>query len=137
MAKIANYLQIPYVAGTGELAVLCGAVLGGGLAFLWYNSYPADLFMGDVGSLPLGALLGAISVMTKQEIVLIIVGGFFVVEALSVILQVAYFRASGRAAGYSRWRHPPPLRVEGLAGIQVTVRSGSSPLCSPSSPWVR
>jgi phospho-N-acetylmuramoyl-pentapeptide-transferase len=120
--RIANYLQIPYVAGTGEIAVLCGAVLGGGLAFLWYNSYPADLFMGDVGSLPLGALLGAIGVMTKQEIVLILVGGIFVVEALSVILQVAYFRASG---GRRIFRMAPlhhHFELKGWPESKVTVR---------------
>lgn len=120
--KIANYLQIPYIAGTGELAVICGAVLGGGLAFLWYNSYPADLFMGDVGSLPLGALLGAIAVMTKQEIVLILVGGIFVVEALSVILQVAYFRASG---GHRIFKMAPihhHFELKGWPESKVTVR---------------
>ena len=93
--KIAGYLQIPYVAGTGELSVLCGAVVGAGMGFLWYNTFPAELFMGDVGSLPLGAALGTVAVITKQEIVLILVGGIFVVETLSVIFQVAYFKITG------------------------------------------
>jgi len=93
--KISSYLQIPYVSGTGELSVLCGAVVGAGLGFLWYNAYPAEVFMGDVGSLPMGAVLGTVAVITKQELVLILVGGLFVFEALSVIFQVAYFRITG------------------------------------------
>lgn len=94
-ARIASYLQIPYVPGTGEMAVLCGAVVGAGLGFLWFNAYPAEVFMGDVGSLPLGAMLGTVAVMTKQEMVLALVGGLFVFEALSVITQVAYFKLTG------------------------------------------
>lgn len=90
--KIAEYLQIKYVAGAGEMAIICGAMAGAGLGFLWFNSYPAQIFMGDTGSLPLGAMLGSISVITKHEILLMIVGGLFVVEALSVILQVGYFK---------------------------------------------
>lgn len=93
--KIASYLQIPYVSGSGEVVVLCGAVVGAGLGFLWFNAYPAEIFMGDVGSLPLGALLGTVAIITKQEIVLILVGGLFVFEALSVIFQVAYFKLTG------------------------------------------
>ncbi|MCX7982475.1 MAG: phospho-N-acetylmuramoyl-pentapeptide-transferase [Syntrophales bacterium] len=93
--KIASYLQIPYVAGTGELAVFCGALVGAGLGFLWYNSYPAQVFMGDVGSLALGGALGTLAVMTKQEILLVIVGGLFVVETVSVIFQVGWFKLSG------------------------------------------
>ena len=93
--KISSYLQIPYVSGTGEISVLCGAVVGAGLGFLWYNAYPAEVFMGDVGSLPMGAVLGTVAVITKQELVLILVGGLFVFEALSVIFQVAYFRITG------------------------------------------
>ncbi|MDY6972919.1 MAG: phospho-N-acetylmuramoyl-pentapeptide-transferase [Thermodesulfobacteriota bacterium] len=93
--KIASYLQIPYVSGTGEIAVLCGAVVGAGLGFLWFNAYPAEVFMGDVGSLSLGAVLGTVAVITKQEMVLVLVGGLFVFEALSVIFQVAYFKLTG------------------------------------------
>ncbi len=89
---ISNYLQVHYVAGSGELAVFCGAMVGGCLGFLWYNAYPAQVFMGDVGSLSLGAALGTIAVIIKQEILLAIVGGIFVMEALSVIMQVGYFK---------------------------------------------
>jgi len=90
--KLAEYLQIPYVAGVGELSVFCAAVVAAGLGFLWYNAYPAQMFMGDVGSLALGAALGVVAVMTKNEILLMIVGGVFVAEALSVIFQVASYK---------------------------------------------
>ncbi|MDD3801237.1 phospho-N-acetylmuramoyl-pentapeptide-transferase [Desulfuromonas thiophila] len=95
-ARLATYLQISGVPGAGELAILCGAMVGAGLGFLWFNSYPAQVFMGDVGSLSLGGALGIIAVIVKQELVLVIVGGIFVVEALSVIVQVASFRLLGR-----------------------------------------
>lgn len=90
--KIANYLQINYVPGSGELAIFCGAIAGAGLGFLWFNAYPAQIFMGDVGSLSLGAFLGTVAVITKQEILLVLVGGLFVIEALSVIFQVGFFK---------------------------------------------
>jgi phospho-N-acetylmuramoyl-pentapeptide-transferase len=90
--KIANYLQLNYVAGCGELTIFCGALAGAGIGFLWFNSYPAQIFMGDVGSLSLGAALGTIAVITKQEILLALVGGLFVIEALSVIFQVGFFK---------------------------------------------
>ena len=90
--KLAEYLQIPYVAGVGELSVFCAAVVAAGLGFLWYNAYPAQMFMGDVGSLALGSALGIVAVMTKNEILLIIVGGVFVMEALSVIFQVVSYK---------------------------------------------
>jgi len=90
--KIADYLQINYVAGSGELAIFCGAIAGAGFGFLWFNTYPAQIFMGDVGSLSLGAAIGTVAVITKQEILLILVGGLFVIEALSVIFQVAFFK---------------------------------------------
>ncbi|MDO8461577.1 MAG: phospho-N-acetylmuramoyl-pentapeptide-transferase, partial [Deltaproteobacteria bacterium] len=83
-------------AGTGELAVFYGAVIGASLGFLWFNTYPAEIFMGDVGSLPLGALLGLIALQTKNEILLVLVGGLFVVEAVSVITQVLSFRLTGK-----------------------------------------
>ena len=89
---MADYLQIPYVAGSGELAVFCGAIVGACLGFLWFNAYPAQMFMGDVGSLALGAALGAVAIIIKQEMLLAIVGGVFVMEALSVIMQVGYFK---------------------------------------------
>ncbi|MBN8982347.1 MAG: phospho-N-acetylmuramoyl-pentapeptide-transferase [Rhizobiales bacterium] len=95
-AVFADYLQIHYVSGTGELAVICGAVLGAGLGFLWFNAPPASIFMGDTGSLALGGMLGAIAVATKHEIVLAVIGGLFVVEALSVIVQVASFKLTGK-----------------------------------------
>ena len=91
-AKIADYLQIHHVTGSGELAIFCGALAGSGLGFLWFNAYPAQIFMGDVGSLSLGASLGTIAVITKQEILLVLVGGLFVMEALSVIFQVGFFK---------------------------------------------
>jgi phospho-N-acetylmuramoyl-pentapeptide-transferase len=90
--KIASYLQIPYVAGTGELAIFCGAIVGAGIGFLWYNTYPAQVFMGDVGALSLGGSLGTVALLTKQEILLAIVGGIFVLETFSVIFQVGWFK---------------------------------------------
>ena len=95
-AVFAEYLQIHYVAGTGELAVLCGAVIGAGLGFLWFNAPPASIFMGDTGSLALGGLLGTTAVAIKHEIVLAIVGGLFVLEAVSVIVQVVSFKLTGK-----------------------------------------
>ena len=92
--KIAAYLQIPYIRGVGELSIFLGALAGAGVGFLWFNAYPAQLFMGDVGALTLGAVLGTVALATKQEILLAIVGGLFVVEALSVILQVGFFKVS-------------------------------------------
>lgn len=92
----AKYLGIPYIPHTGELAVFCGALAGAGLAFLWFNAYPAEVFMGDVGALALGAALGVVTVIVRQEIVLVIMGGVFVVETLSVMLQVASFKLRGK-----------------------------------------
>jgi phospho-N-acetylmuramoyl-pentapeptide-transferase len=94
--NLAQYLQVLYIPKTGELTVFCGAMLGASLGFLWYNSYPADVFMGDVGSLGLGGALGTLAVITKHEIVLAVVGGIFVIETLSVILQVASFKLTGK-----------------------------------------
>ncbi|KPQ09618.1 MAG: phospho-N-acetylmuramoyl-pentapeptide-transferase MraY [Saliniramus fredricksonii] len=95
-AIFANYLQIHFVPGTGELAVICGALIGAGLGFLWFNAPPAQVFMGDTGSLALGGMLGTIAVATKHEIVLAIVGGLFVLEASSVIIQVASYKLTGK-----------------------------------------
>ncbi len=95
-AVIAEYLAVKAVPGAGQLAIFCGALVGGGLGFLWFNTYPAQLFMGDVGSLALGAALGAIAVVIRQEILLALVGGIFVVETVSVIIQVASFKLTGR-----------------------------------------
>jgi len=93
---LAQYLQVLYLPGTGELTVFCGAMFGAALGFLWYNSYPADIFMGDVGSLGLGGSLGTLAVITKHEIVLAVVGGIFVIETISVILQVTSFKLTGK-----------------------------------------
>jgi phospho-N-acetylmuramoyl-pentapeptide-transferase len=95
-AVFSDYLQINYVAGTGELSVLCGAVLGAGLGFLWFNAPPASIFMGDTGSLALGGMLGSIAVAVKHEIVLAVIGGLFVLEAVSVIVQVVSFKLTGK-----------------------------------------
>jgi phospho-N-acetylmuramoyl-pentapeptide-transferase len=92
--KIASYLQIPYVPGAGELAIFCGSMAGAGIGFLWFNTYPAQVFMGDTGSLSIGAALGVVAVMVKQEIVLVLVGGVFVMEALSVIFQVFSYKTT-------------------------------------------
>lgn len=94
--RFAEYLQIPYIAGSGELIIFCGAMVGAGLGFLWFNTYPAQVFMGDVGALALGAALGVVAVVVRQELVLVIMGGVFVMETLSVILQVASFKLTGR-----------------------------------------
>jgi len=93
--KVASYLKVSYVSGSGELSVFCGALIGAGLGFLWFNAYPAEVFMGDVGSLSLGGALGTVAIITKQEILLAIVGGIFVVETFSVIFQVGYFKMTG------------------------------------------
>ncbi|MDH3343597.1 MAG: phospho-N-acetylmuramoyl-pentapeptide-transferase, partial [Desulfobacteraceae bacterium] len=120
--KIANYLQINYVAGSGEIAVFCGAMAGSGLGFLWFNSYPAQIFMGDVGSLALGAAIGTVAVITKQEILLALVGGLFVIETLSVIFQVGYFKMTH---GRRIFRMAPlhhHFELKGWAEPKVIVR---------------
>ena len=120
--KVANYLQIPYVAGAGELAIFCGALVGAGLGFLWFNSYPAEVFMGDVGSLSLGGALGMMAIITKQEILLVIVGGIFVIETFSVIFQVGYFKLT---QGKRIFRMAPlhhHFELKGWAEPKVIVR---------------
>lgn len=94
--EFAEYLQIPYIPDAGELSVFCGALIGAGLGFLWFNTYPAQVFMGDVGALALGAALGVVAIIIRHEIVLFIMGGLFVLEAVSVIVQVASFRLTGK-----------------------------------------
>ena len=95
-STFSNYLGIPYVAGVGELTIFCGSLVGAGLGFLWWNTYPAQVFMGDVGALALGAALGVVAVLVRQEIVLLIMGGVFVMETVSVILQVSSYKLTGR-----------------------------------------
>jgi phospho-N-acetylmuramoyl-pentapeptide-transferase len=95
-ADFSNYLLLPHIPGAGELTVICGAIVGAGLGFLWFNAYPAEVFMGDVGALALGAALGAIAIIVRQEIVLAIMGGVFVIETLSVMIQIASFKLTGR-----------------------------------------
>ena len=94
--KIAAYLGIPYISGVGEVVIFCGTIFGAGLGFLWFNTYPAQVFMGDVGALSLGAALGIIAVVVRQELVLFIMGGVFVIEAISVILQVGSYKLRGK-----------------------------------------
>jgi phospho-N-acetylmuramoyl-pentapeptide-transferase len=121
-AVFSKYLGLPYIAGAGELAVVCGAMVGAGLGFLWFNTYPAEVFMGDVGALALGAALGTIAVVVRQEIVLFIMGGVFVAETLSVMIQVIYFKLSG---GKRIFRMAPlhhHYELEGWKESQVVVR---------------
>jgi phospho-N-acetylmuramoyl-pentapeptide-transferase len=120
--KIAEYLQLTYVPGCGEIAVFCGALAGAGLGFLWFNAHPAQVFMGDVGSLSLGGSLGVVAVITKQEILLALVGGLFVIEALSVILQVGFFKLT---KGKRIFRMAPlhhHFELKGWAESKVIVR---------------
>jgi phospho-N-acetylmuramoyl-pentapeptide-transferase len=120
--KVASYLQITYVSGAGELAVFCGALVGAALGFLWFNAYPAEVFMGDVGSLSLGGALGTMAIITKQEILLAIVGGIFVVETFSVIFQVGYFKLTH---GKRIFRMAPlhhHFELKGWAEPKVIVR---------------
>ena len=121
-AVFSKYLGLPYIAGAGELAVFCGALIGAGLGFLWFNTYPAEVFMGDVGALALGAALGTVAVIVRQEIVLFIMGGVFVAETLSVMIQVLYFKWSG---GKRIFRMAPlhhHYELEGWKESQVVVR---------------
>lgn len=120
--KIANYLQIFYVNGVGEIAIFCGSMVGAGLGFLWFNAYPASVFMGDVGSLSIGAALGTVAVIAKQEIVLAILGGLFVIETMSVILQVGFFKAT---KGKRLFRMAPihhHFELKGWAEPKIIVR---------------
>ena len=97
-----SYLGIPYIVGIGELTIFCAAIAGAGLGFLWFNAYPAEVFMGDLGSLSLGAAMGTLAVIVRQEIVLFIMAGVFVVETISVALQVSYFRYTKNKYGQGR-----------------------------------
>ena len=120
-ARFAEYLGIPYIPGVGEVCIFCGSIVGAGLGFLWFNTYPAQVFMGDIGALALGAALGVVAVIVRQELVLFIMGGVFVMEAVSVILQVASFKLTGR-----RIFHMAPLHhhfeLKGWPEPRVIVR---------------
>ena len=126
-AIFSGYLGIPHVPGTGELAVFCGAIVGASLGFLWFNAPPAMVFMGDTGSLATGGALGAVAVAVKHELVLAIMGGLFVLEAVSVIVQVASFKLTGGAC--SAWRRCTTISRR-RAGTSPRSSSGSG-----SSPW--
>ena len=121
-SEIADYLHVKHISSCGEMAVICGTIAGAGLGFLWFNTHPAQVFMGDSGSIPLGAILGTVAVITKQEILLIIVGGLFVIEAVSVILQVGYFKLT---KGKRIFRMAPlhhHFELKGWAEPKVIVR---------------
>jgi phospho-N-acetylmuramoyl-pentapeptide-transferase len=120
--KIAEYLQITYIAGAGELSIFAAALVAGGLGFLWYNSFPAQIFMGDVGALALGGALGMLAVMVKQELVLIVAGGVFVVEALSVMIQVASFKLRGKRVFKMAPIHHH-FELNGIAEPKIIVRA--------------
>lgn len=121
-SQLARYLQIPGVPGVGEVTVFCGALVGAALGFLWFNAYPAQVFMGDVGSLSLGGTLGFLAVLCKQELILVVVGGIFVAEAASVILQVGYFKFSG---GKRIFRMAPlhhHFELKGIPESKIIIR---------------
>ena len=120
--RIAQYLQINYVAGSGELAVFCGALVGAGFGFLWFNTYPAQIFMGDVGSLSIGSAIGTAAVITKQEILLVLVGGLFVVEALSVTFQVGFFKMTNDRRIFKMAPLHHHFELKGWAEPKVIVR---------------
>jgi phospho-N-acetylmuramoyl-pentapeptide-transferase len=121
-AGMANYLQVAQVPGVGEVSVFCGALVGAGMGFLWFNAFPAELFMGDVGSLSLGGVLGFIAVLCKQELILPVLGGIFVMETLSVILQVAFFRWTGgkRILRMAPFHHH--FELKGVPESKIVIR---------------
>ena len=120
-AVFSKYLGVPHIPGAGEVAVVCAAIAGAGLAFLWFNAYPAEVFMGDVGALALGAALGVVAVIVRQEIVLFIMGGVFVVETLSVVIQVASFKLTGKRVFRMAPLHHH-FELKGWKETQVVVR---------------
>jgi len=120
-AVFARYLAFPYIPGAGELTVICGAIAGSGLAFLWFNAYPAEVFMGDVGALALGAALGCIAVIVRQEIVFFIMSGVFVMETLSVMIQVGSFKLRGKRVFRMAPLHHH-YELKGWKETQVVVR---------------
>ncbi|HET9114057.1 MAG TPA: phospho-N-acetylmuramoyl-pentapeptide-transferase, partial [Burkholderiales bacterium] len=120
-AVFSRYLEMPHIPGAGELAVVCAAIAGAGLAFLWFNAYPAEVFMGDVGALALGASLGLVAVIVRQEIVLFIMGGVFVMETLSVMIQVGSFKLTGKRVFRMAPLHHH-YELKGWKETQVVVR---------------
>lgn len=121
-ARFATYLLLPYMPGVGEVTVFCAALVGAGLGFLWFNAYPAQVFMGDVGSLALGGVLGYLALLCKQELILAVVGGLFVAETLSVIMQVSYFRWTG---GKRLFRMAPlhhHFELKGVPESKIIIR---------------
>lgn len=120
--ELANYLHLPYIKGSGELSVFLMALLGAGLGFLWFNSYPAQVFMGDVGSLSIGSSIATIALITKQEFTLAIVGAIFVWETLSVILQVAYFKATGGKRLFLRAPIHHHYELKGIPETKIVIR---------------
>lgn len=120
-AEISEYLQILFLPGTGELTVFCSSIIGAGLGFLWFNTYPANIFMGDTGSLALGGALGTVAVFTKKELILLLVGGIFVVEALSVLLQIVYFKLCHRRLFLVAPLHHH-FQIKGWPEPKITVR---------------
>jgi phospho-N-acetylmuramoyl-pentapeptide-transferase len=120
--NVAEYLHIPFIAGSGELAIFCGAMVGAGVGFLWYNAHPAQIFMGDVGSLSLGGALGMLAVATKNEFTLLILGGVFVMEAVSVMMQVAWFKYTGGRRIFLMTPIHHHFEKKGWAETKVTVR---------------
>jgi len=121
-AKIAGYLMVPHVPGGGELAVFLGAMAGAALGFLWYNAHPAEVFMGDTGSLALGGALGTAAIMIKQELLLVIAGGLFVLEAVSVILQVGSFKLRGGKRIFRMAPFHHHMELGGLKETKVVIR---------------
>jgi phospho-N-acetylmuramoyl-pentapeptide-transferase len=119
--NFANYLNMPYMPGTGELFVICAALIGAGLGFLWFNTYPAEIFMGDVGSLSLGAILAVIAILLRQEILLFIMGGVFVAETLSVIIQVGYYKRTKKRVFLMAPLHHH-FEKKGLSEPKIIVR---------------
>jgi phospho-N-acetylmuramoyl-pentapeptide-transferase len=121
-SKMAEYLHINHIVSSGEVSIICGIMAGAGLGFLWFNAHPAQIFMGDSGSIPLGAIIGTIAVITKQEILLILVGGIFVIEALSVIIQVGYFKISKGKRVFKMAPLHHHFELQGWAESKVIVR---------------
>ncbi len=121
-AVLSSYLHVPHISGSGELTVFLMALLGAGLGFLWFNSFPAEMFMGDAGALSIGAVLGTVAIITKQEIVLAVVGGIFVVETMSVILQVGYFKLTGGKRLFKRAPLHHHFELKGMPEPKIVVR---------------